>query len=60
MKYLMITSKHHDGFSVFDSAVTTYDIVDATPFNRDPMKELKEACDRHGLKFGLHYSHAQD
>jgi alpha-L-fucosidase len=60
MKYIVITSKHHDGFSMFDSDVTTYDIVDATPFKRDPMKELKEACDRHGLKFGLYYSHAQD
>src|SRR5205085_5375884 len=37
MKYLVITSKHHDGFSMFDSAVTTYDIVDATPFKKDPM-----------------------
>ncbi len=60
MKYLVITSKHHDGFSMFDSDVTTYDIVDTTPFKRDPIQELKEACDRHGLKFGLYYSHAQD
>ena len=60
MKYIVITSKHHDGFSMFDSDVTSYDIVDATPFKRDPMKELKQACDRHGLKFGLYYSHAQD
>jgi alpha-L-fucosidase len=45
---------------MFGTKVTPYNIVDATPFKRDPMKELKEACDRHGLKFGLYYSHAQD
>jgi len=60
MKYIVITSKHHDGFAMFRSKVSPYNIVDATPFKRDPMKELKEACDRHGLKFGLYYSHAQD
>ena len=60
MKYMVITTKHHDGFSMFDSAVTAYDIVDATPFKRDPIAELKAACDRHGLKLGLYYSHAQD
>jgi len=60
MKYLVITSKHHDGFSMFKSKVTPYNIVDATPFKRDPMKELKEACDRQGIKFGVYYSHAQD
>ncbi len=60
MKYIVITSKHHDGFAMFASKASRYNIVDATPFKRDPMKELKEACDRHGLKFGLYYSHAQD
>lgn len=60
MKYLVITSKHHDGFAMFKSKVSSYNIVDATPFKRDPMKELKEACDRHGIKFGLYYSHAAD
>jgi len=60
MKYMVITSKHHDGFAMFGSKVSPYNIVDATPFKRDPIKELKEACDRHGLKFGLYYSHAQD
>src|SRR5437868_2520802 len=44
MKYLVITSKHHDGFSMFDSKATTYDIMDATPFKRDPLKELAAAC----------------
>jgi len=60
MKYIVITSKHHDGFAMFKSKVSPYNIVDATPFKRDPMKELKEACDRHGIRFGLYYSHAQD
>jgi len=60
MKYMVITSKHHDGFSMFGTKVTPYNIVNATPFKRDPILELKEACDKHGIKFGLYYSHAQD
>lgn len=59
-KYLVITSKHHDGFCTFDSKVTDYDIVDATPFGRDPMKELAAECRRQGLKFGFYYSQTQD
>jgi len=60
MKYMVITAKHHDGFSMFDSKVTTYDIVDATPFKRDVMKELSAACRKAGIRFGFYYSHAQD
>jgi alpha-L-fucosidase len=60
MKYIVITSKHHDGFAMYKSAASNYNIVDATPFGRDPIKELKEACDRHGIRLGLYYSHAQD
>jgi alpha-L-fucosidase len=60
MKYLVITAKHHDGFSMYGTKVTKYNIVDATPFHRDPMMELKRACDKYGIKFGLYYSHAQD
>ena len=60
MKYMIITSKHHDGFAMFDSKVTDYDIVDMTPFERDLIGELKNACDRGGIRFGLYYSHAQD
>ena len=44
MKYLTVTSKHHDGFCMFDSKLTSYDIVDATPFGKDPMKALAAAC----------------
>jgi len=60
MKYIVITSKHHDGFALFDSQVSDYNIVDATPFKRDMIAELKAACDAEGIKLGLYYSHAQD
>jgi len=56
MKYIVITSKHHDGFSMYDSSLTNYDIVEATPFKRDPMKELEAACKEAGLKFCFYYS----
>jgi len=59
-KYLVITAKHHDGFSMYDSKVTDYDIVDATPFGRDPMKELAEACRKYSIRFCFYYSHVQD
>ncbi|QDU88867.1 Alpha-L-fucosidase [Pirellulimonas nuda] len=59
MKYIVITSKHHDGFAMFDSE-HPFNIVDATPFGRDPMKELAEACREAGLGFGFYYSHNQD
>lgn len=54
--YIVITSKHHDGFTMFDSAATTYDIVDATPYKRDPMKSLANECRRQGLKMSFYYS----
>ncbi|UBM60749.1 alpha-L-fucosidase [Marinilongibacter aquaticus] len=60
MKYIIITSKHHDGFAMFDSKVDDFNIVDATPFARDPMKELSQACHENGLGFGFYYSHNQD
>ncbi len=60
MGYLVITAKHHDGFAMYDSKVSDYNIVKATPFHRDPMKELKAACKRHGIRFGFYYSHAFD
>lgn len=59
-KYLTITAKHHDGFCMFDSAYTDYDIVDATPFGRDPMKELAAECQRQGIKLCFYYSQTQD
>ncbi|MDO6802480.1 alpha-L-fucosidase [Wenyingzhuangia sp. 1_MG-2023] len=60
MKYIIITSKHHEGFAMFDSEVSNFNIVDATPFARDPMKELSAACHELGLGFGFYYSHNQD
>ena len=60
IRYVVITSKHHDGFALFDSMVSDYNIVDYTPFKRDIIKELSEACHKQGLKFGVYYSHAQD
>ena len=59
-KYIVITSKHHDGFAMYHSTVSPYNIFDATPFHRDPLKELAAACARHGIKFGFYYSQAQD
>ena len=60
MRYVVITSKHHDGFALYDSACSDYDVLDASPFKRDIIKELSQACHKHGLKFGVYYSHAQD
>jgi len=60
MKYIVITAKHHDGFAMYHSLVTPYNIYDATPFHRDPIRELAEACARHGMKFGFYYSQSQD
>jgi alpha-L-fucosidase len=56
MKYIVITSKHHDGFSMFDSAVSNYDIVDSTPYKKDPMRALADEAKRQGLKFCFYYS----
>ena len=60
MGYFVITAKHHDGFAMYDSKVSDATIVKATPFARDPMKELKAACVKHGIRFGFYYSHAFD
>ena len=56
MKYIIITSKHHDGFAIFDSKASTYDIMDATPYQRDVIKALSEAAHAQGMKFGVYYS----
>jgi alpha-L-fucosidase len=60
MKYLVITSKHHDGFAMYASKYTLYNVFDATPWHRDPLKELAEACARHHIRFGFYYSQSQD
>ena len=56
MKYIVITSKHHDGFCLWDSKVTSYDVVDATPFKRDILKELAAACKKQGVKLCFYHS----
>ncbi|MFZ1290464.1 MAG: alpha-L-fucosidase [Melioribacteraceae bacterium] len=56
MKYIVITSKHHDGFSIWDSKVTNYDIVDFTPYKKDILKPLAEACKKEGIKLGFYHS----
>lgn len=56
-KYLCITTRHHDGFSMFDTAMSDYDIVDATPFKRDIIKEIADECEKQGL--GLHFYYSQ-
>jgi alpha-L-fucosidase len=56
MKYIVITSKHHDGFCLWDSKVSDYDIVDATPFKRDILKELSEACKKQGIRLCFYHS----
>lgn len=56
MKYIVITSKHHDGFSLWDSKVSDYDVMDRTPFKRDIMKELSDACKKQGVVFCMYHS----
>ncbi len=60
LKYIVITAKHHDGFSMFKTNVSNYNIVDATPFGRDPLAELAEACRKHDIKLGFYYSHVRE
>jgi alpha-L-fucosidase len=56
MKFIVITAKHHDGFNLFQTAQTPYNAVDGTPYHKDIVKELADACARAGLKFGVYYS----
>lgn len=60
MRYLVITAKHHDGFAMYPSKVSSYNLTEQTAFKRDPMAELSAACKKYGLKFGFYYSHAWD
>ena len=60
MKYIVITAKHHEGFAMYHTRLDKFNIVDATPFKRDVIKEMSDACTRQGLKFGIYYSQDQD
>ncbi len=60
MKYIVFTSKHHDGFAMYHSKASAYNVFDATPFKRDPVAELADACRKYGIKLGLYYSQDLD
>ena len=60
MQYMVVTAKHHEGFCMFHTKVDRWNVVDATPFGRDVIAELAEACYKHGLKFGVYYSQELD
>lgn len=60
MKYIVVTSKHHDGFALYHSKADSYNVVDAAPFKRDVVAELAEACQKHSIKLGLYYSQELD
>ena len=60
MKYIVYTTKHHDGFAMYDSKCSDYNIVKCTPYGKDPLKELAAECKRQGLKLGLYYSLGRD
>ncbi len=56
MKYITITSKHHDGFAMFQTKLSPWNIVDATPYKKDPLKMLAEECRRQGIKLFFYHS----
>lgn len=60
MKYIVITAKHHDGFAMFNSKASKWNIVDATPYHKDVLKMLAAACKKYGMRLGFYYSQAQD
>jgi alpha-L-fucosidase len=60
MRYLVVTSKHHDGFAMWNSQVSDYNVVKATPFGRDVIGELRDACRKQGILFGVYYSQSHD
>ena len=59
-KYMVVTAKHHEGFSMFDSEISDFNIVKASPYRKDPMKALSESVRRQGLHFGFYYSQYLD
>jgi alpha-L-fucosidase len=60
VKYIVITAKHHEGFAMFKSDASSFNIVDATPYKHDPLKDLARACSKAGIRLGFYYSQAQD
>src|ERR1035437_869162 len=60
MKYIVAMPKHHDGFAMYHSKITDYNIYDLTPFKRDPIEEIYKACQKYGIRMGIYYSHSID
>lgn len=60
MQYIVLTAKHHEGFAMYDSKVSDFNVVKATPYGKDILKELQLACEKHGVRMGFYYSQAQD
>jgi alpha-L-fucosidase len=60
MKYIVAMPKHHDGFAMYHSTVSDYNIYDMTPFKRDPIEEIYKACQKYGIRMGIYYSHSID
>lgn len=60
MKYMVFTTKHHEGFAMWDSACSDYNVVKASPYGKDILKELQLACEKYDMRLGLYYSQAQD
>ncbi|MBQ7795824.1 MAG: alpha-L-fucosidase [Lachnospiraceae bacterium] len=60
MKYIVFTAKHHEGFAMWDSKCSDYNIVKATPYGKDIVRQLRQTCDKYGMKLGFYYSQAQD
>ena len=60
MRYIVITAKHHEGFAMYGSQASRFNVVQATPYGRDILMQLRRACDRYGMRLGVYYSQAQD
>ena len=60
MRYLVFTSKHHEGFAMYDSKTDDYNVVKRTPYGKDILRQFSEACEKYGIRFGIYYSQAQD
>ena len=60
MRYLVFTSKHHEGFAMYDSKTDDYNVVKRTPYGKDILRQFSESCEKYGIRFGIYYSQAQD